>query len=119
MLRISAIAFLVVLLTGCIKTSEREEKDNCGCTAPCVYLSINEFKNDPNTCSTGASIKEYKWEGKTVHVYDGGICIADGQAIVKDTNCKVLGYLGGIAGNSTIEGKEWSTAVYIRTIWSN
>ena len=120
MLRMLTLIFLVILLGSCTK-SETGSIILCGGpSAPsCVFTTLEQFKTSHNLCSTGASVKEFKWDGRAVFVFDEGICIADGQSAVLDANCKVLGYLGGIAGNSKIEGKEWAGAVYVQTIWSN
>ena len=46
-----------------------------------------------------------------------GSCGADLFANVFDADCNILGNLGGIIGSTTINGVEFSTAVYKRTIW--
>ena len=119
MKRVLAIAFTLVLFSSCVKTTDRVEEP-CDCPgAPCVYRAIELFSTSGEICSTGASVKEYEWDNKKVYVFDPGICIADGQSRVQDAECKVLGYLGGIAGNSKIEGKEFNSAVLKRTLWQN
>jgi len=72
-----------------------------------------------STCQTGKSIKEYKFQGAIVYLSDAGNCMPDSQAAVIDENCQYLGSLGGIAGNTKINGVEFSTAIYVRTVWAN
>jgi len=42
-------------------------------------------------------------------------CIED----VYDTDCNNLSFLGGIQGNSEINGKDFSKATFVKTIWKN
>jgi uncharacterized protein DUF6970 len=98
-------------ITGCVKCKEH----NPGC----LNQSVEEFKNSDSICDDGASVKEYYFQGKLVYVFVRGNCIADDQYKVQDAQCNYLGSLGGIAGNSVINGADFGTAVYQRTVWSN
>ena len=99
----------LVALTAC-------EKEDYG-LGECLDQKITDFKNDVNTCSEGADVKEYEFLGKKVYVFNPGICGADFFSEVIDEDCNSLGNLGGIAGNSVISGTDFSEAVYKRVIW--
>lgn len=100
----------VYIFMGC-------QKDNTHQGVPgCINAEIDTFKN--HSCANGANVKQYTFIGKTVFVFDPGGCGADLSADVEDEACMSLGYLGGFNGNTKIQGVEFSTAVYIRTIWS-
>ena len=53
-----------------------------------------------------------------VYVFDLGTCGADMTSEVLDENCNTLGFLGGIAGNTKINGDDFGNAKYKSTIWS-
>lgn len=55
--------------------------------------------------------------GKTVYVFDQGPCGNDMTSEVVDSECKNLGYLGGITGNKEINGQDFSSAEFVKTIW--
>jgi hypothetical protein len=97
------IFFLVFLLTA------------CSSMPPCLNKEIGNFKSE-NQC-VSAKVDEYTFQGKTVYVFDPGTCGADMTSKVVDKNCKVLGHLGGFAGNTKINGESFSTAVLVKTVW--
>ncbi|HRG58759.1 MAG TPA: hypothetical protein PK323_07335 [Bacteroidia bacterium] len=83
----------------------------------CIDAKINEF-NHIISCNQGSNVKEYKFQSKRVFVFDPGNCGADMTSEVIDENCNSLGFLGGIAGNNTINGESFDNAKYVKTIWS-
>jgi hypothetical protein len=101
----------VLLFSAC------ERSDNAKGTPGCLDNSIAEFKLV--ACANGANVKEYVFQGKTVYAMCPGNCGADMVTSVIDSACNILGSLGGIAGNTRINGAEFSNATYIRTIWQN
>jgi hypothetical protein len=106
-----ALFIFAMLWPGCRKHDVQE--------SPCMAASVENFKK-ATICDHGASVKTYEFDGKTVYVFHPGDCGADMQAKVTDANCHVLGYLGGIAGETKINGVEFSTnSYYLRTVWSN
>jgi hypothetical protein len=109
------IHLLVILLAFTFNSCERSDSENK--TPGCLENQIIEFK--ATACESGAAVKEYHFQDKTVYVFDPGSCGADMTSAVVDNQCNVLGALGGITGNTKIEGKDFSTATYIRTIWTN
>lgn len=54
-----------------------------------------------------------------VYVYDPGTCGADQTSEVTNTKCETLGYLGGITGNNKINGEDFSSATFKKTVWAN
>lgn len=85
-------------------------------TPSCIDSKITEFKH-VISCNQGTNVKEYKFQSNRVYVFDPGTCGADMTSEVMDENCNSLGFLGGIAGNNTINGESFDHAKYIRTVW--
>jgi len=92
------------------------DKENFG-LSDCLDYKIKEFKNGEYACDNGANVKEYQFKGEKVYVFDPGLCGADMTSEVIDEDCNFLGYLGGIIGNTTIDGTNFSEAVFIKVIW--
>ncbi|WP_222164725.1 DUF6970 domain-containing protein [Edaphocola aurantiacus] len=92
-----------------------------GCPPPfgkeCVERKLLVFQEDENTCAD-ATINSYMFQGELVYVMDYGTCIADMTSEVLNDDCRTLGYLGGFAGGSTINGVDfWSNAIFVAQIW--
>jgi hypothetical protein len=83
----------------------------------CLNSKLVEFRK--SGCPSRDSLKQYTFQGKTVYVYHTGLCGADYTSPVVDDHCNSLGFLGGFAGNSKINGDDFSKAVYVKTIWNN
>jgi hypothetical protein len=83
----------------------------------CINSKINAFQNE--CCDQGASVEEYTFQQEQVFVFNMGTCGADLPAYVLTSNCDTLGFLGGIAGNTTINGENFSNASLVGTVWSN
>jgi hypothetical protein len=100
------------LFTAC----EKIEKD-----APsCIKDLIRNHKKVVLLCETGASVKQYSFQGDYVYVFDPGNCGADMNAPVYSSNCEYLGGLGGFTGNLLIKGVRFDqNSTYIKTIWTN
>jgi hypothetical protein len=106
------IMFLLIATStamGCYK--DGIEKD----TPHCVASKISVFAEA--SCNEGANVKQYRFQGIHVYVFDHGTCGADFTSEVIDTDCNTLGYLGGITGNTKINGEDFSNAVFIKTTW--
>lgn len=84
-------------------------------TPTCIKSKILEFETQ--CCNEGANVKEYKFQGEKVYVFDPGTCGADMTSQVFSENCSSLGYLGGITGNSEINGEDFSNADFAKTCW--
>ena len=65
----------------------------------------------------GANVKQYEFQAKRVYVFDPGSCGADMTSEVFDENCNSIGFLGGITGNTKINGEDFNSAKYKSTIW--
>lgn len=84
-------------------------------TPECMEQKIATFSKQA-VCSN-ATVKLYRFQNEAVYVFDPGSCGADLLSEVANNRCQSIGFLGGIAGNTQINGVEFSTAVYIKTIW--
>lgn len=83
----------------------------------CINSKISAFQSE--CCDQGASVEEYSFQQEQVFVFNMGNCGADLPAYVLTSNCDTLGFLGGIAGNTTINGENFSNATLVGTVWSN
>lgn len=103
--------FLVIVLLPLLLviSCSREKSEK----SACIKSEIRSFYKD-RPCGD-AIVKEYLFQGRNVFVFDPGTCGADMTASVLDNNCTILGYLGGIAGNTTINGEDFSHARFIRS----
>ncbi|OJV55575.1 MAG: hypothetical protein BGO31_19665 [Bacteroidetes bacterium 43-16] len=102
-----------VMITACNKS----ETITGG--SACIKSQVKEFRRG-DVCSGSASVKQYTFQNQQVYVFDQGTCGADYTQAVLNENCEIIGYLGGIAGNGTINGENFcDNATYVSTIWSN
>jgi len=85
-------------------------------TPICIENRIVSFSKT-SVCDN-ATVTEYIFQGKTVYVFSpGNTCGADLASEVVDSDCLSLGYLGGLSGNTTINGEKFSNAMFVRTVW--
>lgn len=71
-------------------------------------------------CETGAFVNLYSFQGQNVYVFFPGSCGADMATMVYSENCESLGTLGGLTGNTKINGVEFGqVAVKIKTVWKD
>ncbi|SNR82833.1 DUF6970 domain-containing protein [Hymenobacter mucosus] len=101
---------LLFTFTACDKT------DVAKGTPSCIRQRINKVEEE-SPCKEGASVREYFFQGKTVYLFIPGSCIADASSEVLDEDCNTVGYLGGLWGNTQVNGLDFSTAEFKRTIW--
>lgn len=107
-------SFLLILTVICFASCNKLdiEKD-----APkCIQKEIKKFEKGVD-CDNGVKVEQYNFQGKIVYVFDPGSCGADLTAEVKDSDCNDLGFLGGISGNTMINGESFSTASFIKITW--
>ena len=97
-------AITLVLLSSCNKS----KKD------PCVDEKINTFEK--TCCSNGAEVNKYTFQGNTVYEFYPGNCAADARSEVTNDKCETMGYLGGIIGNTKINGEDFSKAKRKKTV---
>jgi hypothetical protein len=100
----------MIAFTGCNKLDIAKD------TPKCIVNKINDFNKDAD-CDD-PNVKEYTFQGGSVYVFDPGTCGADMTSAVFDSDCTGLGQLGGFAGNTTINGENFSSAVFVKTIWA-
>ncbi len=100
----------VLVLLSCNKLDLEKE------TPKCVENKIKNFDKE-QSCDNGVNVKKYAFQGKTVYVFDPGTCGADMTSEVIDSDCNSLGFLGGISGNTKINGEEFSNATFEGIIW--
>jgi hypothetical protein len=99
----------LALVTSCKKEKVRETPD-------CIWTKITAFDSTYNCVE--AKVDKYLFQGETVYVFDPGVCSqADMTSEVINQNCETLGYLGGLIGNTTINGENFSSAQFQETIW--
>ncbi len=109
-----ALILIVCLIVSCAPKGKALAEPK---KSECIQLKIEGFAKE--SCPSGANIKEYKFLKKQVFVLDHGSCGADMTTEVVDSDCKNLGFLGGISGNIQINGHDFSEAEFIKTIWEN
>lgn len=111
---IKTISFTILILTLLINC----KKDNIETKTPqCVLDKIKDTTTSVIKPCADAKVDEYKFQSKTVYVFDSETCLNDGAAQVIDINCNSLGYLGGISGNTTINNESFSKATFVKNIW--
>ncbi|MFM7472789.1 MAG: DUF6970 domain-containing protein [Crocinitomicaceae bacterium] len=83
----------------------------------CINSKVSSFKNE--ACSSGASVKQYFFQNQDVYSFDPGQCGSDMTVTILSNNCDTLGFLGGLSGNSTINGEDFSNAQFREVVWEN
>jgi len=109
------VVFFTILFTLLIPCCEKNNYDAPGC----IEDKINEFIKTA-ICDSGASVSLYTFNGKNVYLFSDGNCGADLGASVYSEDCNSLGFLGGISGNTLIQGvKFYDKADFVKWIWKN
>lgn len=109
----TGLIFIVITSLVTIMSCKKDGVSNG--TPQCVLNEIEEFKKI--ACTDGVKVDRYKFQGKEVYVFVPGTCGNDMTSEVIDEDCITLGYLGGIAGNTTINGDDFSKANFQKTVW--
>jgi hypothetical protein len=100
-----------LLASGC----EKSKYDAPGC----IEDKIDEFVANV-ICDNGAYVALYKFNDKDVYLFYEGYCGADLGGTVYTKDCLYLGFIGGISGNTFIQGVNfYDSARYIKRIWEN
>ena len=111
--RLVGLLFLIITW-GCDKLDLKEDVPGC------IEDKIKEFKDDPLTCNSGASVYRFNFQGKIVYVFGPGNCTPDNVAPVYDEECKLLCGLGGFIGNLECNGERFDVNATNKTlIWEN
>lgn len=93
-------------------------KENENATPVCVQDNLLTF--DTNEACSGASVKRYIFQGSDAYLFDPGQCPQADSIKVLGADCNTLGYLGGILGNSHINGVEfYSNSEFEAFVWAN
>lgn len=104
------LAFFLAVVSGCNKPDIEEG------TPRCIDKKIKKFSKGA-TCES-ADVAEYLFQSNTVYVFSPGNCGADQSAEVFTSDCKNIGYLGGMTGNTKMnDGEDFSKAVFVRNVW--
>ena len=110
-----AFYILILLLTILSCNNKQPQIVEPPCIADqVIYFSENE------ACDSGASVREYEFQKDVVYVFNQGNCGADFANAVVNYDCDTIGYLGGLIGNTEINGKEFfEKAKFVRTLFEN
>ena len=101
----------IIILFGCRKSDIEPD------VPACIKNKIVDFKKPQALCDD-AMVSEFEFKGKIVYVFYQGSCGADMTDDVIDAGCNYLGYLGGLTGNTTINGVDfYANATYLRIVW--
>lgn len=104
------LSYLVLMSFFIISCNKMEDIPDC------IQERIEDFETN-SICDDGSSVKEYKFQGEIVYLFENGNCGADLASRVFDSECNELGWIGGISGNTEINGEEFSNASYRKTVW--
>ena len=85
-------------------------------TPECVENLIKDFDKE-QSCDQGVKVEKYSFQGKMVYVFNPGTCGADMTSRVVDSECNTLGLLGGVSGNTKINGENFSNAAFESIVW--
>lgn len=89
-------------------------------TPDCVKEKIADFDKSQSFCKDGGtSVTKHTFQNKTVYAFNPGNCGNDLEAEIIDAECNQLGFLGGIAGNTKINGEEFSNATFVSIVWED
>ncbi len=99
--------FFILILASCQSVNYK--------IPTCIKNKISEF--ELHRCEKVANVKEYRFQGENVYVFNHGACGADMTSQVLSEDCISLGYLGGITGNYKIQGDDFSNAEFKSTCW--
>lgn len=105
------LILITLFITGCNKFDIEKG------TPKCVVKRIK--KNPGFDCGEKGKVNEYLFQGKTVFVFESENynCGADLGVDVIDSDCNSVGYLGGISGNTKINGEEFKNATFVKTVY--
>ena len=107
------VLFFIVCTIFLISCRMKQEEGSLPNT---IAEKITSFSSS-STCND-AHVDEKKYQNNVVYVFEEGTCVADKETTVYAANGKFLGSLGGFTGNTQINGADFSSAVFIKTVWS-
>ena len=110
-------AFALLLLVGFVWIGCTKEKE--AAVPTCIQDRLKTF-DQLEACSQGASLQRYNFQSNSVYVFNHGFCNSIDSSEVRDAECNLLGYLGGVLNNDTINGLNfYISAKYEAVIWQN
>ena len=84
----------------------------------CLPAALDAFQTW--CCASSAHVDEYQFQGQPVYLFEPGTCGADMPTYVLDAQCDTLGFLGGFAGFTQIQGLDFAAnSSFQGTIWHN
>lgn len=107
---LSTLCASALLFVSCSKFDFQKD------TPSCIKKEIRQLSR--NKCGDYARATEYEFQGEIVFVLSAGNC-PDGGSNVFNRQCDVLGLLGGVGGNTIINGEEFSSARLLRVLWED
>ena len=109
--KLAIVLLFLPLLFACGEDEVQREAPRC----------IVELIDDlDDACDEGAQIVEYEFNAKTVYYVSDGLCYPDAAAAVYDSNCNLLGILGGFGGLTDIEGVNFQeNAIEVGVVWKD
>jgi hypothetical protein len=101
------IIIAAITLLGC-------HKDELVCLSPCLLETAGNLSD----CER-ARITAYLFLGSIAYHIDPGYCLGDDEAyVVLDSNCELIGQLGGFAGNEEVNGVHFfNNAQLLDIVW--
>ena len=106
--RIFFLLLLPVIYFGC------EDNDTTPNLPKCIDAILESYQP---ACQDSTTVDEYTFQQQLVYLFDVSNCCCDYGSYVVSTSCDTLGFLGGIAGFTHINGEDFSNAVFERTVW--
>jgi hypothetical protein len=104
---------LLTIASLLFASCEKDERE----TPTCIWNKITAFDTTYN-CEE-AKVDKYTFQEETVYVFDPGVCSqTDMASEVLNQECESIGFLGGLMGNQTINGENFSNSHFEETIWT-
>ena len=91
-----------------------EDKDTTLNLPKCIDTILESYQP---ACQDSTTVDEYLFQQQLVYLFDNRNCCCDFSSYVLSTSCDSLGFIGGIAGFTHINGEDFSNAVFQRTVW--
>lgn len=109
---------LTALLCGTLFSCSKTEAPKTN-YPPCLNELILEQRQGFGFCNSGAALEQYVINGQTFYLYQVGYCADDIESPFIDTNCNIVGSIGGWSSSYTIYGQPFANATLVRTLWTN
>lgn len=111
----NGVRLVILVLVAAVSSCSKRDLD-AGMTA-CMREEIETFKTSDRICDD-AVVTKYFFQNQYVYVFDAACC-CDWISSVVDADCNVIGGLGGIAGNTKVNGADFRNAKLIGEVWRN